>query len=111
MNGTRGRERYYGDPLGWVESNRIILADETNSIPSPTYQGVGERTPTRHTSKVSTGRPNVWNQWRVRRDFLVADGDRRIEVIRRTGSVALRVHDPKSPHLSGIQGNSGLPSR
>jgi uncharacterized protein len=30
--------------------------------------------------------------------------DRRIEVIRRTGSVALRVHDPKSPHLEQYNG-------
>jgi uncharacterized protein (DUF1684 family) len=36
--------------------------------------------------------------------LLVEDGDRRIEVIRRTGSVALRVHDPKSPHLSAYHG-------
>ncbi|MDT5072209.1 MAG: uncharacterized protein QOH82_1529 [Mycobacterium sp.] len=36
--------------------------------------------------------------------MLVEDGDRRIEVIRRTGSVALRVHDPKSRHLSAYQG-------
>jgi uncharacterized protein (DUF1684 family) len=34
----------------------------------------------------------------------VDDGERRIEVIRRTGSVALRVHDPKSPHLQAYHG-------
>ena len=38
--------------------------------------------------------------------ILVEDGDRRIEVIRRTGSVALRVHDPKSPHLKSFTGIS-----
>jgi uncharacterized protein (DUF1684 family) len=36
--------------------------------------------------------------------LLVEDGERRIEVIRRTGSVALRVHDPKSPHLEAYHG-------
>ena len=36
--------------------------------------------------------------------LLVEAGDRRIEVIRRTGSVALRVHDPKSPHLKAYNG-------
>jgi uncharacterized protein (DUF1684 family) len=36
--------------------------------------------------------------------LLVADGDRRIEVIRRTGSVALRVHDPESSHLKAFRG-------
>jgi uncharacterized protein (DUF1684 family) len=39
--------------------------------------------------------------------LLVQAGDRRIEVIRRTGSVALRVHDPKSPHLKAY---SGIPA-
>ncbi|MGA7053999.1 MAG: DUF1684 domain-containing protein, partial [Mycobacterium sp.] len=34
----------------------------------------------------------------------VEAGDRSIEVIRRTGSVALRVHDPKSPHLKTYNG-------
>jgi uncharacterized protein len=36
--------------------------------------------------------------------LLVEAGDRRIEVIRRTGSVAVRVHDPKSPHLKAYNG-------
>jgi uncharacterized protein (DUF1684 family) len=36
--------------------------------------------------------------------LFVAAGDRRIEVIRRTGSVALRLHDPKSPHLEQYNG-------
>jgi uncharacterized protein len=41
--------------------------------------------------------------------LLVEDGDRRIEVIRRTGSVALRVHDPKSPHLLAYHGIPAYP--
>lgn len=36
--------------------------------------------------------------------LLVDIGERRIEVIRRTGSAALRVHDPNSPHLRTYQG-------
>ena len=40
---------------------------------------------------------------------LVEDGERRIEVIRRTGSVALRIHDPKSPHLARYNGIPAYP--
>jgi uncharacterized protein (DUF1684 family) len=39
----------------------------------------------------------------------VDDGERRIEVIRRTGSVALRVHDPQSPHLRDYRGIPAYP--
>jgi uncharacterized protein (DUF1684 family) len=41
--------------------------------------------------------------------LLVEAGDRRIEVIRRTGAVALRVHDPKAPHLRQYNGIPTFP--
>ncbi|HEV7421803.1 MAG TPA: DUF1684 domain-containing protein [Mycobacterium sp.] len=91
------RERYYGDPLGWVSITGLYWLTEE-------FEGVAD----------------LPGRWRADADavyvegidgterlepaegapgLLVEAGDRRIEVIRRTGSVALRVHDPKSPHL------------
>ena len=57
----------------------------------------------RCTSKGSRA-PNGSNRSRVPQGSSLRTGERRIEVIRRTGSVALRVHDPKSPHLQTYQG-------
>ncbi|MDT5244415.1 MAG: uncharacterized protein QOD36_1791 [Mycobacterium sp.] len=96
------RERYYGDPLGWVSLTGLYwLTDEFEAV------------------------ADLPGRWRADADgayvegidgtarlepvegapgLLVDDGDRRIEVIRRTGSVALRVHDPKSPHLNEYKG-------
>jgi uncharacterized protein (DUF1684 family) len=96
------RERYFGDPLGWVSLTGLYwLTDEFETI------------------------ADLPGRWRADADgayvegiegterleplegapgLLVDDGDRRIEVIRRTGSVALRVHDPKSPHLQAFRG-------
>ncbi len=96
------RERYYGDPLGWVALTGLYwLSDEFETV------------------------ADLPGRWRADADavyvegiegterlepvegapgLLVDDGDRRIEVIRRTGSVALRVHDPKSPHLEAYNG-------
>lgn len=98
------REGYYSDPLGWVSLTGLYwLTEEFEDI------------------------ADLPGRWRADEDFvyidglsvtkiepvegapgiLVEDGDRRIEVIRRTGSVALRVHDPKSPHLETF---SGIPA-
>jgi uncharacterized protein (DUF1684 family) len=96
------RERYYGDPLGWVSLTGLYwLTDEFETI------------------------ADLPGRWRADADgayvegidgterlepiegapgLLVEDGERRIEVIRRTGSVALRVHDPKSTHLQAYRG-------
>jgi uncharacterized protein (DUF1684 family) len=96
------RERYYGDPLGWVSITGLYwLTEDFETIADlpgrwradadATYvEGIDgtERL------EPAEGAPGL----------LVDDGDRRIEVIRRTGSVALRVHDPKSPHLHGYHG-------
>ncbi|CDO09118.1 DUF1684 domain-containing protein [Mycolicibacterium cosmeticum] len=96
------RERYYGDPLGWVSLTGLYwLTDEFETVAdlpgrwraddAGVYvEGVAG---TERLEPVE-GAPGL----------LVEDGDRRIEVIRRTGSVALRVHDPKSPYLTAYQG-------
>ena len=98
----RERERYYGDPLGWVSLTGLYwLADhfetvadlpgrwraDSDAVYVDGVEGTERLEPVE-------GAPGL----------LVADGDRRIEVIRRTGSVALRVHDPRSPHLRAYQG-------
>lgn len=97
-----GREQYYGDPLGWVSLTGLYwLTDEFDTIDdlpgrwradsdAVYVEGVEG---TERLEPVE-GAPGL----------LVVDGDRRIEVIRRTGSVALRVHDPKSPHLQTFTG-------
>jgi uncharacterized protein len=96
------RERYYGDSLGWVSLTGLYwLAEHFETV------------------------ADLPGRWRADKDavyvegvdgterlepiegapgLLLADGDRRIEVIRRTGSVALRVHDPRSPHLHAYRG-------
>jgi uncharacterized protein (DUF1684 family) len=96
------RERYYGDPLGWVALTGLYwLSDEFETVadlpgrwradPDAVYVSGIEGT---ERLEPVEGAPGL----------LVDDGDRRIEVIRRTGSVALRVHDPKSPHLEAYNG-------
>ncbi|HTQ16561.1 DUF1684 domain-containing protein [Mycobacterium sp.] len=96
------RERYFGDPLGWVSLTGLYwLTDEFDSVADlpgrwradadavyvEGIEGTDRLEPVE-------GAPGV----------LVDVGDRRIEVIRRTGSAALRVHDPKSPHLRTYRG-------
>jgi uncharacterized protein (DUF1684 family) len=96
------REHYYGDPLGWVSLTGLYwLTDEFATVTdlpgrwradadAVYVQGIDG---TDRLEPVE-GAPGL----------LVEAGDRRIEVIRRTGSVALRVHDPKSPHLKAYNG-------
>jgi uncharacterized protein len=101
------RERYYGDPLGWVSITGLYwLTKEFETVADlpgrwradadATYvegiDGIDRLDPVE-------GAPGLF----------VEDGARRIEVIRRTGSVALRVHDPKSPHLQAYQGIPSYP--
>lgn len=96
------RERYYGDPLGWVALTGLYwLSDEFETVADlpgrwradadAVYVNGIEGT---ERLEPVEGAPGL----------LVDDGDRRIEVIRRTGSVALRVHDPESPHLEAYNG-------
>jgi uncharacterized protein (DUF1684 family) len=96
------RERYYGDPLGWVSITGLYwLTDEFDTVAdlagrwradsdAAYVEGIDG------TDRIEPveGAPGI----------LVEAGERRIEVIRRTGSVALRVHDPKSPHLAHYHG-------
>jgi uncharacterized protein (DUF1684 family) len=96
------RESYYGDPLGWVSITGLHwLTDEFESVAdlpgrwradaeAVYIEGIDgtERL------EPAEGAPGLF----------VPAGDRRIEVIRRTGTVALRVHDPKSPHLEQYHG-------
>ena len=96
------RERYYGDPLGWVALTGLYwLSDEFETVADLPGRWRADAAAvyvdgiegTERLEPVEGG-PGL----------LVDDGDRRIEVIRRTGSVALRVHDPKSPHLAAYNG-------
>jgi uncharacterized protein (DUF1684 family) len=96
------REEYYANPLGWVSivglhwltEDFARVADlpgrwraDDDAVYVEGLDGTERLEPVE-------GAPGLY----------VAAGDRRIEVIRRTGSVALRVHDPKSPHLARYQG-------
>jgi uncharacterized protein (DUF1684 family) len=96
------RERYYGDPLGWISLTGLYwLTDEFEDVADlpgrwradadavcvQGIDGIDKLEPVE-------GAPGL----------IVDDGDRRIEVIRRTGAAALRVHDPKSPHLQAYHG-------
>ena len=98
----RGRESYFGDPLGWVSLTGLYwLTDEFETVADlpGRWRADGDAAyvegidGTQRLEPVE-GAPGL----------LVEDGDRRIEVIRRTGSVALRLHDPKSPHLQAYNG-------
>lgn len=99
------RERYFADPLGWVSLTGLYwltgefqdVADlpgrwraDADAVYVQGIDGADRLEPVE-------GAPGL----------LVDAGDRRIEVIRRTGSAALRVHDPKSPHL---QAYTGIPT-
>jgi uncharacterized protein len=96
------RERSYADPLGWVSLTGLYwiteefaaVADlpgrwraDAEAVYVQGIEGIERLEPVE-------GAPGL----------LVQAGDRRIEVIRRTGSVALRVHDPRSPHLKAYNG-------
>jgi uncharacterized protein (DUF1684 family) len=98
----RERERYYDDPLGWVSLTGLYwLTDEFDTVADlpgrwradadAAYVQAIDGT---ERLEPAEGAPGL----------LVEAGDRRIEVIRRTGAVALRVHDPKSPHLKAYNG-------
>lgn len=96
------REQYYGQPLGWVSLTGLYwLTDEFAAVADlpgrwrADDQGVYvEGVDGTQRLQPAEGAPGL----------LVEDGERRIEVIRRTGAVALRVHDPKSVHLAAFRG-------
>jgi uncharacterized protein (DUF1684 family) len=96
------RERYYGGPLGWVSITGLhwlteefeTVADLPGRWRADADAAYIDGIDGTERLEPAEGAPGL----------LVEDGDRRIEVIRRTGSVALRVHDPKSPHLEHYNG-------
>lgn len=103
----RERESYFGDSLGWVSLTGLFwLTDEFEEVADlpgkwradadaayvEGFDGADRLEPVE-------GAPGI----------LVADGDRRIEVIRRTGSVALRIHDLEAPHLQAYDGIPAYP--
>jgi uncharacterized protein len=96
------RERYYGDSLGWVSITGLYwlteefatIADLPGRWRADADAAYTEGIDGTDRLEPVEGAPGL---------FVVA-GDRRIEVIRRTGSVALRVHDPRSPHLQAYNG-------
>jgi len=96
------RESYYGDPLGWVSITGLYwLTDQFETVADLPGRWRADDEAAYVEGIVGTerlepaeGAPGLF----------VADGDRRIEVIRRTGTVALRLHDPKSPHLNQYNG-------
>lgn len=98
----RGRERYYSDPLGWVSLTGLYwLTGDFTAVADLPGRWRADADAAYHEGKdgvarlePAEGAPGLF----------VEDGDRRIEVIRRTGSVALRIHDPKSPHLQAFRG-------
>ncbi|GGF94260.1 hypothetical protein GCM10007304_05070 [Rhodococcoides trifolii] len=108
------REAYFADPLGWVALTGLFWLTETPSavddlpglwradddglyVTADKIDGLsvdGIVVDGTETLLPIEGAPGL----------IVAAGERRIEVIRRTGSVALRVHDPKAPTLQSFGG-------
>jgi uncharacterized protein len=103
----REREHYFADPLGWVSLTGLYwLTDEFESVADLPGRWRAdadavyvEGVPGTDRLEPVEGAPGL----------LVEDGERRIEVIRRTGSVALRVHDPKAPQLREFTGIPAYP--
>lgn len=98
----REREQYYGDPLGWVSLTGLYwLTDEFESISDlpGRWRDDGDHVYVEGVDGVTVLKPVEGAP-----GLLVEARDRRIEVIRRTGSAALRIHDPNSPHLLNYQG-------
>lgn len=96
------RERYFADPLGWVSITGLYwLTDEFAAVADlpGRWRADSEAAYVEGIDGVEKLEPVEGAP-----GLLVEDGDRRIEVIRRTGSVALRVHDPRSPHLATHDG-------
>ncbi|MGU3501869.1 DUF1684 domain-containing protein [Mycobacterium sp. C31M] len=96
------RERYFADPLGWVSLTGLYwLTEEFETVADLPGRWRADADAVYVDGLAGTerlepveGAPGL----------LVEDGRRRIEVIRRTGSVALRVHDPESPFLAQYRG-------
>jgi uncharacterized protein (DUF1684 family) len=96
------RESYYGDPLGWVSITGLYWLDENFATVADLpgrWRADAEATFVEGVDGVDRlepieGAPGLF----------VPAGDRNVEVIRRTGAVALRVHDPNAPQLQAYRG-------
>lgn len=96
------REHYYADPLGWVSITGLHwLTEEFATVADlpGRWRADGDAAYVEGVDGTDRlepveGAPGLY----------VEVGERRIEVIRRTGSVALRIHDPKSPDLRRYDG-------
>lgn len=108
------REAYFRDPLGWVALTGLFWLTDTDAavddLPGlwradddAVYVGA-DISEGLSVDDVPVDGTTVLRPVEGAPGLLVAAGDRRIEVIRRTGSVALRVHDPKAPTLSTFGG-------
>ena len=96
------RERSYADPLGWISLTGLYWITEE-------FEAVADLPGRWRADSEAVYVEGIDGTDRLEPvegapGLLVQAGDRRIEVIRRTGSVALRVHDPKSPHLKAYHG-------
>ncbi|WAJ45374.1 DUF1684 domain-containing protein [Mycobacterium sp. Aquia_216] len=101
------RERSYADPFGWVSLTGLYwITEEFDAVADLPGRWRADREAVYIQGIDGTDRLEPVEG---ARGLLVQSGDRRIEVIRRTGSVALRVHDPKSPHLKAYNGIPAYP--
>jgi uncharacterized protein (DUF1684 family) len=96
------RERSYADPLGWISLTGLYWITEE-------FEAVADLPGRWRADSEAVYVQGIDGADRLEPvegapGLLVQAGDRRIEVIRRTGSVALRVHDPRSPHLKAYNG-------
>jgi hypothetical protein len=103
------REHYYADPLGWVSITGLHwLGEEFDTVADlpGRWRADAEATYVDGITGVERlepleGAPGLF----------VEAGERRFEVIRRTGSVALRVHDPNARTLQDYHGIPTYPPR
>jgi uncharacterized protein len=96
------RERSYADPLGWVSLTGLYwITEEFEAVADLPGRWRADREAVYIQGIDGTDRLEPVEG---APGLLVQSGERRIEVIRRTGSVALRVHDPKSPYLKAYNG-------
>src|SRR5277367_1452239 len=96
------RERSYADPLGWVSLTGLYwLTDEFETVADLPGRWRADADAVYVQGMDGTDRLEPVEG---APGLLLEAGERRIEVMHRTGSAALRVHDPKSPHLQAYNG-------
>lgn len=103
----RDRVGYYSSPLGWVSLTGLYwLSDEFESVADlpGRWRADADAVHLEGVAGIETLEPVEGAP-----GLLVEDGERRIEVIRRTGSVALRVHDPEASQLRDFDGIPAYP--